>query len=208
MKKHKYPAGKKPKVSSQSGFTMIAVFLIMIAMVGAASTVLLSTRNNIRGAGQVREKVVSKYVAEAGVAYAKAIVLARWSSTTKWGDVLTTPPPEAGVYRDFTYGGTGGTPLVKARYYFLAQNNTDDPSMVATTDQDGKITLKVWGEILDPGSTSPIVMSSSYIEVQIYKEDGGFKTMGYTAQSHGGSTQSGINTFDANSVDFTKSTSF
>lgn len=194
--------------SGQKGFSMIAVFLIMIAMVGAATTLLISTKGNLSGAGQVREKAVSKYTAEAGVAYAKAIILQRWNSTTKWTDVLTTPPSEANTYRDFSYGGSSGLPLVKARYFFTVTNNIDDPSQNATSDMDGKLLLRVWGEMLDPASSTPIVMASSYIEVLVFREDGGFKTLGYTAQAHGGSSQTSNNSFDANAVNFSNSTSF
>ena len=185
---------------------MIVVFLIMIAMVGASTTVLIATRTNVRGAGLQREKMVSRYVAEAAVAQAKSAMLNKWSSN--WSTLLTSPPPEANTYRDYTYGGTGGLPLVKARLFFSYTNNNDDPSLDPLVDQDGKVVITARGEILDPATSTPIAMATTIIEVQVLRQAGTSESWGYSSQSHGNAYQSSYSGTDANHVDFTNSFSF
>jgi len=192
----------------QSGFSMIAVFLIMIAMIGAAASILLNTRANIRSAGQSREKVVSRYVAEAGLARAKSLAASRWSSLNRWGDLLTAPPAEVGVYHDFNFGGVGGLPAVRSRYSFNFIDNPGDPDDLPLTDMDGHMTIMVRGEILDPISPTPIIMAVTLLEIEVYKEDVAVSSQGYTAQAHGGSSQASYNGYDVGTVNTGTSTQF
>ena len=187
---------------------MIAVFLIMIAMVGAAASVLLNTRANIRSAGQSREKLVSHYVAEAGLAHAKSLATPLWSNTLRWGALLNDPPDEAVIYHDFDYGGVEGLPMVRARYSFNYIDNFGDPDDQPLTDMDGHMTIMVRGEILDPMADSPIVLATTVIEVEISKEDVAVSSHGYTAQAHGGAAQTSYSAYDANTVNLNTSTAF
>ncbi|MGM0597416.1 MAG: hypothetical protein ACQES9_10300 [Myxococcota bacterium] len=204
--KNIFPRGT---VKSQSGFSMIVVFLIMISMVGAATSMLVSTRSNVRNVGQNREKVVSRYVAEAAVAQAKSVMNSNWSSFNKWTTLLNSPPSPAGTYVDYTYGGAStGLPEVKSRLLFTYSNNPDDPSLDPNIDNDGKVIIRGRGEILDPGSSTPIVLAVTVIEVQVYREEGIPSTYGYSAQSHAGTDQASYTSKDINAVDFSNSFSF
>jgi len=202
------PVPLRSRATAQAGFSMIAVFLIMIAMVGAAASILLNTRSNIRSAGQSREKIVSRYVAEAGLARAKSLATARWSSLNRWGDLLTAPPPEVGVYHDYNFGGAGGLPAVRARYSFIFVDNAGDPDDQPTVDLDGHMTILVRGEILDPMSATPIIMALTLLEIEVYKEDVAVSSHGYTAQAHGGSAQTSFSGYDVGIVNLNSGTQF
>ncbi len=193
---------------SQAGFSMVAVFLIMIAMVGAAASILMTTRSNIRSSGQSREKIASRYVAEAGLSRAKSIATMRWSNTSRWGDLLANPPVEANVYHDFTYGGVDGLPLIKARYSFVYADNQGDPSPDPVVDMDGHMVIMVRGELLDSMSATPIILAVTYLEVQVFKEEVAVSSHGYTAQAHGGSSQASYSAFDVNTVNTSSSVQF
>lgn len=196
------------RASAQAGFSMIVVFLIMIAMVGAAASILLNTRANIRSSGQSREKIVSRYVAEAGLARAKSLATANWNNLTRWGSLLSAPPPEVGVYHDYNFGGVDGLPLVRARYSFVFLDNPGDPDDVPTTDLDGHMTILVRGEILDPGSATPIILALTLLEIEVFKEEVAVSSHGYTAQAHGGSSQTSYSGYDVNTVNLNTGTQF
>lgn len=188
------------RARAQSGFAMITVFLIMVAMIGAAAAVLINTRSNIRSSGQSREKIVSRYVAEAGLARAKSVAAARWDNLTRWGALLSSPPPDANVYHDFNFGGTAGLPYVRARYSFTFVDNAGDPDSSPTTDMDGHMTIQVRGELLDPTTSTPIILAMTLLEVEVYKEEVAVSSHGYTAQAHGGASQASYSGFDVNTV--------
>jgi hypothetical protein len=194
--------------AKQAGFSMVIVFLIMISMVGASTMVLVSTRSNVRNAGMQREKMVSRYVAEAAIAEAKSIMLTKWNSISRWSTLITSPPVQANVYRDYTYGGINGLPLVKSRLMFSFINNLDDPSKNILIDNDGKVIIRGRGEILDPGSLNPIVLAVTVIEVAVFKEDVTVDTVGYSAQSHGNSSQTSSTNMDSKGVNFGTSVIF
>lgn len=196
------------RANAQVGFSMIVVFLIMIAMVGAAASILLNTRANIRSSGQSREKIVSRYVAEAGLARAKSLATARWSNLTRWGGLLSAPPPEVGVYHDFNFGGVDGLPPVRARYSFQFVDNSGDPDNAPTTDMDGHMTILVRGEILDPGSATPIILALTLLEIEVFKEEVAVSSHGYTAQSHGGSAQTSYSGYDVGTVNLNTGVQF
>lgn len=196
------------RANAQAGFSMIVVFLIMIAMVGAAASILLNTRANIRSSGQSREKIASRYVAEAGLARAKSLATARWSNLTRWGDLLTAPPPEVGVYHDFNFGGSGGLPLVRARYSFQFIDNAGDPDDLPLVDMDGHMTIIVRGELLDPGAATPIILALTLLEIEVFKEEVAVSSHGYTAQAHGGSAQTSYSGYDVGTVNLNTGTQF
>ena len=187
---------------------MIAVFLIMIAMIGAAASILLNTRANIRSSGQSREKIVSRYVAEAGLARAKSLAASRWSSLNRWGDLLSAPPPEVGVYHDFDFGGVDGLPMVRARYSFNFIDNQGDADDLPLSDMDGHMTIMVRGEILDPMAATPMILALTLLEIEVYKEDIAVSSHGYTAQAHGGSSQASYSGYDVGTVNTGTSTQF
>ncbi|PKN26900.1 MAG: hypothetical protein CVU65_04205 [Deltaproteobacteria bacterium HGW-Deltaproteobacteria-22] len=196
------------RAASQAGFAMVAVFLIMIAMIGAAVSILLNTRANIRSSGQSREKIVARYVAEAGLARAKSLATSRWSSLNRWGDLLTAPPVEVGVYHDFNFGGVNGLPMVRARYSFNFVDNQGDPDDLPLTDLDGHMTIMVRGELLDPVAATPTILAITLLEIEVYKEDVAVSSQGYTAQAHGGSSQASYSGVDAGTVNLNTSTAF
>ena len=188
------------RARAQSGFAMITVFLIMVAMIGAASAILINTRSNIRSSGQSREKIVSRYVAEAGLARAKSIAAARWDNITRWGALLSSPPAEVNVYHDFNFGGSAGLPFVRARYSFTFMDNAGDPDSSPTTDMDGHMTIQVRGELLDPTTATPIILAMTLLEVEVYKEEVAVSSHGYTAQAHAGASQASYSGFDVGTV--------
>jgi len=139
-------------------------------------------------------------VAEAGLARAKSVAAACWSNLTRWGALLSALPPEANVYHDFNFGGSAGLPYVRARYSFTFVDNAGDPDSSPTTDMDGHMTIQVRGELLDPTTSTPIILAMTLLEVEVYKEEVAVSSHGYTAQAHGGASQASYSGFDVNTV--------
>ena len=193
---------------NQLGFSMLPVFMIMIAMAGAAILAIAHTQNSLRHAAAARERAVAHYAAEAAIAEGKAIMLNYWSDTVMWTNLLQSPPPEARGYKYFSYGGSGGIPQVKARYRFFYRNNPGDPSGSATTDQDGRVLVYGIGEYLDPASARPRILARTLITLEVYRQDVLQVSNGYRAQAQGGSGHAGFTNFDLNGVSFSNVVSF
>ena len=76
------------------GFSLLIVFMLIIVMVGAAATVILSTQQDLSVAGQDREALQAFYAAEYAVASAKDQLTffnaSYWSSATGWTPLLSS----------------------------------------------------------------------------------------------------------------------
>jgi hypothetical protein len=137
------------------GFSLLVVFMLIIVMVGAAGTVMLSTQQDLSVAGQDRESLQSFYAAEYAVAQAKdylaTLSTTFWSSSTGWTPLLSSgiaqlcgptgasPPLKPGTlptsnnawndYPGSTFyvnGASSGGAKVQWRYCF--HNDPDDPA--------------------------------------------------------------------------------
>ncbi len=197
-----------PCHTTQMGFSMLPVFMIMIAMAGAAILAISHTQNSLRHAAAAREHAVARYAAEAAISEGKALMLNYWSDTVMWTNLLLSPPAESGSYKYFIYGGSGGIPQVKARYRFLYRNNPGDPSGSTTDDQDGRVLIYGIGEYLDPASSSPKILGRTVIALEVYRQDVLHVSNGYRAQAMGGAGHAGFTNFDLNGVSFTNVVSF
>ncbi len=163
----------------QEGFSLLVVFLILSVMAAAAMAVLMTTRTDIKVAGHEREHAVAFYAAEAALAYGKAELLPKWSTTQKWTPVLKTSSYRAGVTRDYRFGGNG-LPSIRATYTFRFVNNSDDPSGKADTDSDGRVVIVGIGRVYDAGGRKLTATVTLQNEVEWHVQAAG--AGGYQAQ--------------------------
>ncbi|MDB4965325.1 MAG: hypothetical protein JWN44_1014 [Myxococcales bacterium] len=124
--------------------------MLMIVMVGAAATVILSTQQDLSVAGGDREGLQAFYAAEYAVAVAKDYlggnVLALWNSGTGWTPLLrsgikelcgaNSVPISTNTWNEFkgstfyTAGTSGGA---KVQYRWCVRNDPDDLAYVDPT---------------------------------------------------------------------------
>lgn len=159
----------------QRGFSLIIVFLLVIAMVGAAAAVLLATQTDLQVTGHDRELNVGLSAAETGVAYAKDWIALRVGAGMTGSDILASganelcvcdalpPGPPAANCRPVAaqpkWRWRAGTPTAinpgtlpcdtDACFQFCVHNNALDPSYPAAagnvTDGDGILAVETWG---------------------------------------------------------------
>jgi Tfp pilus assembly protein PilX len=89
---------RQPRARRDRGFSLLVVFMLIIVMVGAAATVMLSTQQDLSVAGQDRESLQSFYAAEYAVAQAKDYLAALsstfWNAGTGWTPLLASGVPQ------------------------------------------------------------------------------------------------------------------
>ncbi len=82
---------RRGKRRSDRGFSLLVVFVLMIAMIGIAGMVATTAQQDLNISGQEREAKVAFYAAEYGVAQAKDYLLtAGFSQTTGWQPLLAS----------------------------------------------------------------------------------------------------------------------
>lgn len=124
---------------SERGFSLLVVFVLMVAMVGMAGLVATSTQQDLSISGQDREAKMAFYAAEYGVAQAKDFLsTAGFSQTTGWQTLLAgggiqlcnpvggaqpgTQPKSTFPKKAFYTAGTN-----TIEYNWCLHNNRDDP---------------------------------------------------------------------------------
>jgi type II secretory pathway pseudopilin PulG len=113
------------------GFSLLVVFVLIIAMVGVAATVILSTQQDLSVAGQERESLQAFYAAEYAVAQAKDF-LAGAAAVGGWTPVLAQINA-AGATQGCATGPINATPRMawsdlggNVRWRWCIHNNADD----------------------------------------------------------------------------------
>jgi hypothetical protein len=160
----------------QRGFTLIIVFIIMLAMAGMSAQVLLATQGDLQAAGHDREAAVALYAAESAVAFGKDWIAQRVNAGDTASALLSSGAaplcqPTCGTVNCVAPGTAprGAQPTVdydlprQARLRFCVHNNAADPSYGGATptgdvsDGDGILTIEGYG--FGPnGATSRIVV--------------------------------------------------
>jgi Tfp pilus assembly protein PilX len=124
------------------GFSLLVVFLLIIAMLGVAATVILSTQQNLSQAGQDREALQAFYAAEnavaqakdhlAGAAAAAALTPANFAARGGWTAVLQ-PLAADGAVEGCASGPVHATPRMAwreldggVRWRFCVHNDAGD----------------------------------------------------------------------------------
>jgi hypothetical protein len=124
--------------------------MLMIVMVGAAATVILSTQQDLSVAGGDREALQSFYAAEYAVAVAKDYVMgnvaAFWNSGTGYTPLLrsgikelcgaNSDPISTNTWNEFKGGAFytgGGSAGPKVQYRWCVRNNPEDIAYVDPT---------------------------------------------------------------------------
>lgn len=149
-----------PGSRRQRGFSLIIVFILVIAMVGIAAALMVSTQGDLQVAGQDRESATAFYAAEAGIAFAKDWLTSAnmGQGNATWSTLLASGVPQLCVV------GNGQTPgtvpqtaqvpydLIRpASYRFCFHNNVDDPNYTLnpptgdTVDGDGVLAIESYG---------------------------------------------------------------
>jgi Tfp pilus assembly protein PilX len=153
--------------SRQRGFSLIVVFLLVIVMVGIATTVLVSTQADLQVAGVDRESSQTFYAAEAGIAWAKDWLSAQpvGTGSTAWSGLLASDAvqlclpttgaapgiaPKSGQVSVPYYATPSGAPPLTS-YQWCVHNNSADPNYQKnpptgdTADSDGILAIESYG---------------------------------------------------------------
>ncbi len=155
----------KPRMvtaAQQQGFTLIVVFMIMIAMISVAAAVMVTTQGDLRVAGQDRQAAAAFYAAEAGDAFARdwlakqnvGLGAGAFTALLQSGALQLCAPGNGsapGTVPKTAQGMVSFDSDRGSQYQYCIHNNADDaayansPSTGDSVDSDGIVAIESYG---------------------------------------------------------------